>query len=49
LAVGLCALAQLWDLLTDERRQLTLVVLSSIVVRQVDAPRDEEEVRNERS
>ena len=43
------ALDQLWNLLTDEQRQRTLVTLSGIVLRQLDAPRDEQEVRDERS
>jgi hypothetical protein len=38
----------LWDLLTEPQRQRTLVILSSIVVRQVDAPLDEQEVPDER-
>lgn len=42
-------LDQLWNLLTDPQRQRTLVVLSGIVVRQVDAPLDESEVPDERS
>ena len=42
-------LDQLWNRLTDEQRQQTLATLSSIVVRQLDAPRDEREVRDERS
>jgi hypothetical protein len=43
------ALSQLWNLLTDEQRQRTLVTLSSIVVRQLDAPPNGQEVRDERS
>ena len=39
-------LDQLWGLLTDEQRQRTLVTLSGIVVRQLDAPRDDGEVRD---
>jgi hypothetical protein len=39
----------LWNLLTDEQRHRTLATLSRIVVRQLDAPRDDQEVRNERS
>ena len=39
-------LDQLWSLLTDEQRQRTLVTLSGIVVRQLDAPRDDGEVRD---
>jgi hypothetical protein len=42
-------LDQLWRLLTEEQRQRTLVTLCSIVARQFDAPRDDGEVRNERS
>jgi hypothetical protein len=41
------ALDYLWDRLTDEQRQRTLVTLSSIVIRQLDAPRDDPEVRDE--
>ena len=37
----------LWDLLTDEQRQRALLTLSGIVLRQLDAPRDEEEVRDD--
>ena len=40
------SLDQLWSRLTDEQRQRTLVTLSSIVVRQLDAPRDDAEVRD---
>jgi hypothetical protein len=47
--VGPSRLDQLWSLLTDEQRQRTLVALSGIVVRQLDAPRDDGEVRDERS
>jgi hypothetical protein len=43
------ALDQLWDRLTDQQRQRTLVTLSSIVMRQLDAPRDDQEVRDEPS
>jgi len=43
------ALDQLWSLLTDEQRQRTLVTLSGIVVRQLDAPRSDLEVRDEHS
>ena len=43
------ALDQLWNRLTDEQRQRTLVTLSSIVIRQLDAPRDDQEVRDELS
>ena len=42
-------LDQLWSLLTDEQRQRTLVTLSGIVVRQLDAPRDDGEVRDAHS
>ena len=42
-------LDQLWSLLTDEQRQRTLVTLSGIVVRQLDAPRDDVEVRDAHS
>ena len=42
-------LDQLWNRLTDEQRQQTLATLSVVVVRQLDAPRDEPEVRNEQS
>jgi hypothetical protein len=38
----------LWDLLTEPQRQRTLVILNSIVVRQVDVPLDEQEVPDER-
>jgi hypothetical protein len=41
------AIDQLWDRLTDQQRQRTLVTLSSIVIRQLDAPRDDQEVRHE--
>ena len=37
------------NLLTDEQRQRTLVTLSGIVVRQLDAPRDDGEVRDAHS
>jgi hypothetical protein len=40
---------QLWSLLTDEQRQRTLVTLSGIVLRQIDVPRDDLEVRDELS
>ena len=43
------ALDHLWSRLTDEQRQRTLLTLSSIVIRQLDAPRDEQEVRDELS
>jgi hypothetical protein len=42
-------LDQLWNLISDDQRQRTLVTLTSIVLRQLDVPRDEREVRNERS
>jgi len=42
-------LDQIWNRLTDEQRQRTLVTLSGIVLRQLDAPRDDREVRNELS
>lgn len=42
-------LDQLWNRLTDEQRQRTLVTLSSIVIRQLGAPRDDPEVRDELS
>jgi hypothetical protein len=43
------ALEQLWNRLTEEQRQQTLATLSSVVVRQLDAPpHDEQEVRDER-
>jgi hypothetical protein len=41
------ALDQLWSLLTDEQRQRTLTTLSGIVLRQLDAPRSDTEVRDE--
>jgi hypothetical protein len=40
---------QLWSLLTGEQRQRALVTLGGIVLRQLDAPREEQEVRDERS
>ena len=43
------ALDQLWSLLTDEQRQRTLITLCGIVLRQLDAPRDDQEVRDDRS
>jgi hypothetical protein len=39
---------QLWSRLTDEQRQQTLTTLSVVVVRQLGAARDEQEVRDER-
>jgi hypothetical protein len=47
--VGPMSLVQLWSLLTDEQRQRTLVTLSGIVLRHLDAHRDDQEVRNELS
>jgi len=47
--VGLLERSQLWTLLSDEQRHRTLATLSGIVVRQLEAPRDDQEVRNERS
>jgi hypothetical protein len=47
--IGPSRLDQLWSLLTDEQRQRTLVTLSGIVVRQLDAPRDDGEVRDAHS
>jgi hypothetical protein len=41
------AIDQLWRLLTDEQRQRALVTLSGIVLRQLDAPRNDPEVRDE--
>jgi hypothetical protein len=43
------AIDHLWSLLTDEQRQRTLVTLSGIVLRQLDAPRHDPEVRDELS
>jgi hypothetical protein len=43
------AIDQLWNLLTDEQRQRTLRTLSGIVLRQLDAPPNDPEVRDERS
>jgi hypothetical protein len=43
------ALDQLWSLLTDEQRQRTLIALCGIVLRQFDAPHDDQEVRDDRS
>jgi hypothetical protein len=43
------ALDQLWDRLTEPQRQRTLVTLSGIVMRQLDAPRDDQEVRDDLS
>ena len=42
------ALDQLWNQLTSEQRQRTLVTLSGIVVRQLGTPRDDQEVHDER-
>ena len=47
--IGPSRLDQLWSRLTDEQRQRTLVTLSGIVVRQLDAPRDGGEVRDAHS
>jgi len=41
------ALDHLWARLTEEQRQRTLLTLSGIVIRQLGAPRDEQEVRDE--
>jgi hypothetical protein len=43
------ALDQLWDRLTDQQRQRTLLTLSRIVMRQLDAPRHDPEARDELS
>jgi hypothetical protein len=43
------ALDHLWARLTDEQRQRTLATLSGVVIRQLDAPRDGPEVRDEPS
>jgi len=40
-------LEQLWSRLTNEQRQQTLTTLSGVVVRQLGATRDEQEVRDE--
>ena len=40
-------LEQLWSRLTNEQRQQTLTTLSGVVVRQLGAARDEQEVRDE--
>jgi hypothetical protein len=45
--VGSLEIDRLWSLLTDEQRQRTLVTLSRIVVQQLDAPPDGQEVRDE--
>ena len=42
-------LNRIWSLLTDEQRRRTLATLSGIVVRQLDAPPAELEVRDELS
>ena len=47
--VGPLERSQLWSLLSDEQRHRTLATLSGIVVRQLDVPRDDQEVRNEGS
>ena len=39
---------QLWDLLTHEQRAKTLLALTAVVVRQLDVPPVEQEVRDER-
>jgi hypothetical protein len=44
--VGPSRIDQLWSLLTAEQRQRTLLTLSGIVVRQLDTPRDDGEVRD---
>jgi hypothetical protein len=41
--------SQLWSLLTDEQRQRTLVTLTDVVLRQLDAPHNVKEVRDELS
>ncbi|MHB8970753.1 MAG: hypothetical protein ACYC3X_07440 [Pirellulaceae bacterium] len=41
-------LDQLWNLLTDEQRAKTLLALTAVVVRQLDVPPAEQEVRDER-
>lgn len=40
---------RLWSLLTDEQRQRTLLILSGVVLRQLDAPQSVSEVRDEHS
>jgi hypothetical protein len=40
---------QLWHLLTDEQRQRTLITLTGVVLRQLDAPLNAQEVRDELS
>jgi hypothetical protein len=40
---------QLWHLLTDEQRQRTLITLTGVVLRQLDAPHNAQEVRDELS
>jgi len=47
--IGPAKLGQLWSRLTDEQRRRTLVTLSGIVARQLDAPRDDGEVRDAHS
>jgi hypothetical protein len=47
--VGPLVPSQLWNLLTDEQHQRTLVTLSGIVVRQLDAPLNSRGVHDERS
>ncbi len=46
---GAVDLNQLWCQLTEAKRKQTLATLSGIVARQLAAPLDEKEVRNERS
>lgn len=38
---------QLWNLITDDQRQRTLVTLSRVLLRQLDGARDEKEVPDE--
>jgi hypothetical protein len=47
--VKAAALDQLWSLLTDQQRQRTLITLCGIVLRQFDAPHDDQEVRDDHS
>jgi hypothetical protein len=49
LAVKPLVVDHLWSLLTDEQRQRALVTLSGIVLRQIDVPREDLEVRDELS
>ena len=46
--IPLSTLDRLWSILTSEQRQRTLTTLSGVVLRQLDAPQDETEVRDER-